>query len=973
MTMPTTVLTVAGAVIVIKVTLLLTAAALLTQILRWRRSAAATRHLVWACSLAGAIGLPVFRLASPEWDVRVLPAFLGSIRELDHEPVMSTREGSISLEAVQSRTLIDKGEVGAKPGFPSQTSAETGSRVITEEISTPYTTSVERLERILFGVYAVGVLLVLLRLGTGEWSVRRLSKLAVEIREQPWSTDLAELCSALGIRRPVRLLRSADATMPMTWGIFRPVVLLPSGVEEWSAERRRVVLLHELAHVARRDCLAQTIASFTCALYWFHPLAWYAARKLRIERELACDDEVLAAGSSGKAYATHLLDVAHSYTPPALLGAAALTMARRSQLEGRLLAVLDTVSNHHTVSRRTVLSAVTTSILILVPFAGAHPTASLRQAVKPSATGRSGASDSTTVQPPKQVVGVGPERTIERTVAASPGGQLEIDLETGGDVRIVGWDRIAVSLRADLGGRDWRKTRVELTKTDAGVRLTSSQEGGGDSYSTSHHFQLRVPSRYNVHVRSNGGGVEIRNVQGRFTGRTNGGALRLAQTSGEARLFTNGGEITVTDSHLSGQVGTNGGAVVFRNVTGDLRGETPGGRVVRESGAASTLEGVSAPHVVRIPGGPITVVSAPAGADLHTGGGKIVVQSASRYVSATTGGGDIWLGAVDGRVNAITGSGDVYVKLLNRSAGDHSVDIHSGTGGVELMLPSDFDGVLDIETAYTNNYGRRVSIRSDFALRVSESSSWESISGGTPRKFVRGSARIGTGLHRVVIQTVNGDVTVRKAGRGSTAAAAVSSARIARGDPDSSGSDANVDCVGATCTVVNLKQTGRAFAFVIGNNAGNRRRAVAEMARHAPEATAAAALEALALTDSDAEVQREAVRELRKLDEQIALLPLIRIAISHATEEARREAVRALGSIASDDAVAALHRVAITDRELTIQREAVTALAVAEFRPDVARNLTAAQIRNILEQLARTHPQSATREAAARALEELRK
>ena len=241
MTMPTTVLTVAGAVIVIKVTLLLTAAALLTQILRWRRSAAATRHLVWACSLAGAIGLPVFRLASPEWDVRVLPAFLGSIRELDHEPVMSTREGSISLEAVQSRTLIDKGEVGAKPGFPSQTSAETGSRVITEEISTPYTTSVERLERILFGVYAVGVLLVLLRLGTGEWSVRRLSKLAVEIREQPWSTDLAELCSALGIRRPVRLLRSADATMPMTWGIFRPVVLLPSGVEEWSAERRRVV------------------------------------------------------------------------------------------------------------------------------------------------------------------------------------------------------------------------------------------------------------------------------------------------------------------------------------------------------------------------------------------------------------------------------------------------------------------------------------------------------------------------------------------------------------------------------------------------------------------------------------------------------------------------------------------------------------------------------------------------------------
>ena len=158
----------------------------------------------------------------------------------------------------------------------------------------------------------------------------------------------------------------------MTWGWIRPVVLLPAEAASWTIERRRDVLLHELAHVRRRDCLTQTIARVACAIYWFHPLAWVAERRMRIERERACDDVVLLAGARASDYAGHLLEIARGLRVPRTAALAALAMARPSQLEGRLMAILDPGRNRRGPGRRMGLIALITATLLVVPLAALH-------------------------------------------------------------------------------------------------------------------------------------------------------------------------------------------------------------------------------------------------------------------------------------------------------------------------------------------------------------------------------------------------------------------------------------------------------------------------------------------------------------------------------------------------------------------------------------------------------------------------
>jgi hypothetical protein len=144
---------------------------------------------------------------------------------------------------------------------------------------------------------------------------------------------------------------SSNVEMPFACGVLRPTIVLPASATQWSEERRRVVLFHELAHVRRRDLLGHTVGRVTCALYWFHPLVWSAAKRLRAESERACDDLVLACGGARASdYASHLLDIVTGVRRQGA-PATALPMANKREFEGRMLAILDPSAKRGTPTR----------------------------------------------------------------------------------------------------------------------------------------------------------------------------------------------------------------------------------------------------------------------------------------------------------------------------------------------------------------------------------------------------------------------------------------------------------------------------------------------------------------------------------------------------------------------------------------------------------------------------------------------
>jgi HEAT repeat protein len=193
-----------------------------------------------------------------------------------------------------------------------------------------------------------------------------------------WPALLCDVADRLGLSDLPRLAASERVEIPFACGVWRVTIVLPAAAEGWSEERRRLVLFHELAHVRRRDLLGHMLGRVACAAYWFHPLAWIAARRLRAESERACDDLVLACGTRPSDYAGHLLEILSSARRTEALSAA-VAMARRTEFEGRVLAILDPAAPRGVVGRlrSAALTAGLASVFLCVaalgPMRGAAP------------------------------------------------------------------------------------------------------------------------------------------------------------------------------------------------------------------------------------------------------------------------------------------------------------------------------------------------------------------------------------------------------------------------------------------------------------------------------------------------------------------------------------------------------------------------------------------------------------------------
>jgi HEAT repeat protein/beta-lactamase regulating signal transducer with metallopeptidase domain len=390
-----------------RVTLILSAAWLLAAVLR--RQAAAVRHAVWALALLAALAVPAVGGLVPEWRLPILP----SDAVIDGPAPASAPSDPLAQAPSLNERARPGDHAAVAPSAPAPQASGAAARL------SPGTArqAIDWLGLIWVTVAAM----VIGRYVASVVSVRWVLRDAEPVDDPRWrdATDIA--AAELGLRETPRVLASQSVAVPFTAGLFRPVVVVPAlAVHHWSDERLRVVLLHELAHVSRRDCLMQALTQIACAAYWFNPLTWVAARRLRSERERACDDLVLAAGLRGSEYAQHLLDIARTANSRRALSAAALAMARPSELEGRLLAILDSRRAGSLSATGTSWRGIAVAALGVVVLASVQPVAREMAQAAPDSVGTDAAVAESAAPATRETVSEQPAHTPAPTPAPTP-------------------------------------------------------------------------------------------------------------------------------------------------------------------------------------------------------------------------------------------------------------------------------------------------------------------------------------------------------------------------------------------------------------------------------------------------------------------------------------------------------------------------------------------------------------------------
>ncbi|MGI9038242.1 MAG: HEAT repeat domain-containing protein [Gemmatimonadota bacterium] len=446
-----------------------------------RRAPAAVRYHVWALAMAGLLALPVLTAALPEWRIAA-PEALTAVVASSREAANGAEAGSIEKGGVPwPRGGVSAAGVDAGTGLPASMSVPATVTGTSHEIERASSVPIPTI--VLF-VWLIGMALLAGRLGLGLWRARRLVRRGRPVTDRQWTILVSLLSLKAGLRRDVRVVVSDEVRVPMAWGLFGSWLILPRGIEDWPEDRRRVVVLHELAHLRRNDCLAQALSELALAVHWPNPLAWIAARRMRSHRERACDDAVIAAGTEGADYAHHLVEVARGLSRGARPLRAAVAMARSSELEGRVLAILDHRRSRRSLGRRSALAGTALLAAMVVPLAALEPapppdadTAEAEMAPLAEAEprqldlveGRTTDRDANTST--KRSTNEGIELDSE---AGEAGGTVSLEMSGGADV-----DDPAAALAADtIDSRVFEALMKAMSSDDASLRRKAAHTLG---------------------------------------------------------------------------------------------------------------------------------------------------------------------------------------------------------------------------------------------------------------------------------------------------------------------------------------------------------------------------------------------------------------------------------------------------------------------------------------------------------------
>ena len=355
-------------------------------VISFRQASASLRHSIWLAALLGLLTMPVLEVAGvrvevpvpaglslplPRWAVDDAPASTAPAATMTATS-RATAPRAIAPRAVRSEAAATWGRRGATGAAPHGYGASPPSAAMDGSASTApsagdremaggggamglgagtagpraATSAVRAIGAVAsaYGLFAVWLAVATLLLCVTAFGHLRARRITTSDVETPSPNALQRLDGArlaLGVRRPVSLVVSRRIRVPATWGFLRPVIVLPEAYRQWSEATLDRVLLHELAHIARRDCEAYLVGDLARALHWFNPLVWVASRRLRAESERACDDRVLEVVRHPSDYAADLVAMVRGVSGSAGVPRAALAMAQPRGVSDRVRAILD--------------------------------------------------------------------------------------------------------------------------------------------------------------------------------------------------------------------------------------------------------------------------------------------------------------------------------------------------------------------------------------------------------------------------------------------------------------------------------------------------------------------------------------------------------------------------------------------------------------------------------------------------------
>ncbi|MHA3772962.1 M56 family metallopeptidase [Verrucomicrobiota bacterium sgz303538] len=303
----------------------------------FRRASAAKRNAIWFSAFAVLLLLPLTHFARPQWTWGPAARTVAPTATLPPIVITPIEANFAELPAA------------AVPAISRETSLR-----------------LPDWKALLIVLWGLGVAFLLLRRAIASVQLHRLFRRSSVAQADFLHRLLSRMIRLYALARPVRMRVSPLCHVPVTWGMIRPVILLPHDAEKWPENRAGIVLAHEFGHIRRWDAAARMLTHFACAIHWFNPLVWVAARQLRLVQEHACDDLVLSHGTDPAEYAMELVESVRRFQLLPSAFRQALAMAQPSTLETRVGAIMDTRRDRSSAGAWPIAVSACTVILTLL-------------------------------------------------------------------------------------------------------------------------------------------------------------------------------------------------------------------------------------------------------------------------------------------------------------------------------------------------------------------------------------------------------------------------------------------------------------------------------------------------------------------------------------------------------------------------------------------------------------------------------